>query len=237
MPTDPFGELGEYLTGSEATGLAVLFEAGQHTNQALREVGASRRERAGELLKAAGLGHTNVPYTVAVLRAIAGAKALRHDITPVWTMPGNEATVGHLTSEFDRLVLAARVSVTCATYNFERTSRMWTVLAEASETPGVVVTVYLDGDKADAAAVKAQLPRATVYRSGTLPDGTPIISHAKFVIIDHTIVLLTSANFSYSAEHRNIELGLRVHDPTLAASIETTMGTKHGSLYELTGAS
>ncbi len=236
MPTDPFGELGEYLTGTEATGLAALFEAGQHTSQALREVGAPRRERAAELLRSAGLSHTDAPHTVAVLRAIAGAKALRQDITPVWTMPGNEATIGYLTSEFDRLVLAARVSVTCATYNFERTSRMWTVLAEASAQPGVVVTVYLDADKADAAAVKAQLPKATVYRSGTLPDGIPVVSHAKFVVIDHTVVLLTSANFSYSAEHRNVELGLRVHDAALAESIETTMATKHGSLYELTGA-
>jgi len=233
MPTDLYGELGEFLTAAEATGLAVLFETGQHTSHALREVSPVRRERAQELLAAAGLGHTAADRTVAVLRAIAGAKALRQDLTPVWTMPGNEATVGHLTSEFHRLIEGAHVSVTCATYNFERTSRMWTVLAAASEQPGVVVTVYLDGDKADAAAVKAQLPRATVYRSGTLPDGTPIVSHAKFVIIDHTIVLLTSANFSYSAEHRNIELGLRIHDAALAESIETTMGTKHGSLYEL----
>ena len=232
MPTDPFGELGEYLTGSEATGLAALFEAGQHTTQALREVGAPRRERAAELLRSAELSHADAPRTVAVLRAIAGAKALRQDITPVWTMPGNEATIGHLTSEFDRLVLAARVSVTCATYNFERTSRMWTVLAEASEQPGVVVTVYLDGDKADAAAVKAQLPKATVYRSGTLPDGTPVVSHAKFVIIDHTIVLLTSANLSYSAEHRNIELGLLLQIGSLAAAIESAIRQKSHTLYE-----
>jgi len=56
---------------------------------------------------------------------------------------------GHLTSEFHRLVQAARQSVVCATYNFEQTSQMWTVLKAASEQPDVVVTVYIDGDKSD----------------------------------------------------------------------------------------
>jgi phosphatidylserine/phosphatidylglycerophosphate/cardiolipin synthase-like enzyme len=233
MPSDPFDALGEFLTATEAIGIATLLATGQHTNHALREVNAARREQAKELLLAAGVGHGNLELALAVLHAIAGAKAVRHDLTPVWTMPGNEATVGHLTSEFHRLVEAARPSVTCATYNFEPTSQMWKVLKTASEQPGIVVTVYVDGDKADAAKVKAQLPRATVYRSAVLPDGRQVVSHAKFVIIDHALLLLTSANFSFSAENRNVEFGLRIHDAALAGSVETTMTTKHGSLYEL----
>lgn len=71
---------------------------------------------------------------------------------------------------------------------------MWTVLKQAAEQPGVVVTVYVDGDKADAAKVKAQLPRATIYRSAELPSGKRIVSHAKFIVIDHEVLLLTSAN-------------------------------------------
>ena len=145
---------------------------------------------------------------MAVLRAIAGAKSAHRDLVPVWTMPGNEATVGHLTSQFHDVVTAARISVTCATYNFSPTSNMWDALKTASEQPDVVVCVYVDADKGDPPEVKAQLPRATVYRSATLPDGEPIVSHAKFIIVDHEIVLLTSANFSYSAENRNVEFGL-----------------------------
>jgi phosphatidylserine/phosphatidylglycerophosphate/cardiolipin synthase-like enzyme len=110
---------------------------------------------------------------------------------------------------------------------------MWTVLKEASRQPGVVVTVYVDGDKADADKVKAQLERATVYRSGALPNGNQIVSHAKFVIIDHSVLLLTSANFSFNAENRNVEFGLLVRDPALAESVEATMASKHGSLYGL----
>lgn len=233
MQSDPCGTLGEFLTANEAVGIATLLATGQHTVHALREVHAARRERAKELLQAAGLGHTDVDRSLAVLHAIAGAKAVRHDLTPVWTMPGNEATVGHLTSEFHRLVQAARQSVTCATYNFEPTSQMWKVLKGAAEQPGVVVTVYVDGDKADASRVKARLPGATVYRSAVLSDGKHVVSHAKFVIIDHALLLLTSANFSFSAEKRNIEFGLRIHDPALAESVEATMASKHGSLYEL----
>lgn len=233
MPSDPFEALGEFLTAKEAIGLAVLLTTGQHTSVALREVNAARREEVKGLLSAAGLGHTDVDRSVATLHAIAGAKAVRRDLTPVWTMPGNEATVGHLTSEFHRLVQAARQSVTCATYNFEPTSQMWTVLREASDQPSVVVTVYVDGDKADADKVKGQLQRATIYRSAVLPDGKLVVSHAKFIIIDHAVLLLTSANFSFSAENRNIEFGLRVHDPALAGSVEETMASKHGSLYEL----
>jgi phosphatidylserine/phosphatidylglycerophosphate/cardiolipin synthase-like enzyme len=233
MPSDPFDALGEFLTANEAVGLAALLSEGQHTSVALREVSASRRDDAKSLLAATGLGHSDVDRSVGVLHAIAGAKSVRRDLTPVWTMPGNEATVGHLTSEFHRLVNAARQSVTCATYNFEPASQMWTALKEASRQAGVVVTVYVDGDKADADKVKAQLERATVYRSGVLPNGKQIVSHAKFVIIDHSVLLLTSANFSFNAENRNVEFGLLVRDAALAESLEATMTSKHGSLYEL----
>lgn len=148
-------------------------------------------------------------------------------------MPGNEAKVGHLTGEFHRLVRSARQSVTCATYNFEKTSKMWSVLRESAEQPGVSVTVYVDSDKADTVNIKSHLEGATVYKSATLPTGKPIVSHAKFVIIDHEMMLLTSANFSFSAENRNIEFGLLVQDSALAKSVESTMASKHGTLYEL----
>jgi len=233
MPSDPFVALGEYLTTTEAEGLAVLLETDQHTVHALRSINPARREQAKTLLDAAGLSHTDAARAVSVLRAIAGAKSLHRDLTPVWTMPGNEAKIGHLTSEFHRLVQAARQAVTCATYNFETTSQMWTVLKEASEQPGVVVTVYVDGDKADAAKVKTQLPRATIYQSAVLPNGKQVVSHAKFIVIDHEILLLTSANFSFSAENRNVEFGLLVRDSALAESVEATMTSKHGGLYEL----
>lgn len=225
--------LGEYLTAGEAEGIAVLLDTGEHRSQAVQAVSAARRERATELLTAAGLGHLDRDKSVAVLYAIAGAKSVHRQLIPVWTMPGNEATIGHLTGEFHRLVDGARLSVTCASYNFSSTSHMWAVLKAASERPGVTVCVYIDAKKGQPSAVKTRLPQATVYKSAKLVDGQQVVSHTKFVIIDHEILLLTSANFSWSAENRNIEFGLVVQDSGLAASIEATMTSKHGTLYEL----
>lgn len=233
MPSDPFAKLGEFLTASEAEALAVQFETGQHIVKALAVVNAVRRETAKQLLTAAGLSSLDGGRATDILRAIAGAKSVHRDLTPVWTMPGNEATIGHLTGEFHRLVQAARQSVVCATYNFEQTSQMWSVLKEASRQPGVVVTIYVDGDKTDAAKVKAQFPKATIYRSAELPNGKRVVSHAKFIVIDHEVLMLTSANFSFSAENRNVEFGLLVHDSALAESVESTMKSKHGTLYEM----
>ncbi|WP_206492734.1 DISARM system phospholipase D-like protein DrmC [Rhodococcus sp. KRD162] len=233
MPSDPFGSLGEYVTANEAVSLASLLEVGSHTMHALRSVNAVRREQIGRLLSAAGLGHHDPAKSVAVLQAIAGAKATRRELTPVWTMPGNEASLGHLTGEFDRLVAGARISVTCATYNFTENSNMWNALKESSEQPGVVVCVYVDADKGEPQKVKAQLPLATVYKSAVLEFGRSVVSHAKFVVIDHELVLITSANFSYNAENRNVEFGILVQDSGLASSVERAISAKHGSLYVL----
>lgn len=233
MASDPLAELGSFLTATEAERLAMQFEAGTPVSVAVREIAMARREQVKELLAGADLGPSDTGRAVSVLRAIAGAKAVLRELTPVWTMPGNEANTGHLTSEFHRIVGAARQSVTAATYNFQDTSQMWTALKVASDQPGVVVTVYVDSGVADAATVKGQLPRATVYRSALLPNGKQVISHAKFIVVDHELLLITSANFSYSAENRNVEFGILVRDAALATSVEATMASKHGSLYEL----
>lgn len=233
MASDPLAELGSFLTATEAARLAMQFEAETPVSIAAREIAISRREQAKELLVASGLGPSDRERAASVLRAIAGAKTVLRELTPVWTMPGNEASSGHLTSEFHRIVGAARQSVTAATYNFQDTSQMWTALKAASDQPGVVVTVYVDAGVADAATVKAQLPRATVYRSATLPNGKQVVSHAKFIVVDHELLLITSANFSYSAENRNVEFGILIRDTALATSVEAAMASKHGSLYEV----
>ena len=131
MASDPLTDMGSFLTATEAERLAVQIETGQHTIAALS--------------------------TVSALRAITGAKSVLRELTPVWTMPGNEATTGRLTGEFHRIVRAARQSVTAATYNFHDSSQMSNALKAASEQPGMVVIVYVDADKADADNVKARL--------------------------------------------------------------------------------
>lgn len=233
MAVDPLAELGSFLTSTEAARLALQFETGTPVSIAVREIALARRGRVRELLDVSGVGPSDLDRTTSILRAIAGAKAVQRELTPVWTMPGNGAITGHLTSEFHRIVGAARQSVTAATYNFQDTSQMWAALKSASEQPGVVVTVYVDAAAANAATIKTQLPRATVYRSAVLPNGKQVVSHAKFIVIDHELLLITSANFSYSAENLNVEFGILIRDSAVAASVEAAMMGKHGSLYEI----
>ncbi len=233
MPADPYAAVGAYLTAFEADRLAAALEAGDTTAQALKEVHTSRRGGARRLIADADLGDHRRDLSVAVLRAISGARGVHTGITPVWTMPGSQATVGRLTSEVRRVIDDARMSIVCSSFNFTPNSRMWEALRTASFRPGVSVTVYLDARAGSAGAVAAHLPKATIYRTRALPGATkPLVSHAKFIVIDRALTLLTSANFSYNAEHSNVELGLLVHDTELASSIEALMRDQHGVLYE-----
>lgn len=230
---DPLGRLGAFLTAHEAERLAAALQAGEPTSSALKEVNRTRRPEAGRLLHAAGLGHQAAETSAAVLRAIAGARSVRTTITPVWTMPGPQTSVGRLTGEVLRLIDAARIAVTCASYNFTSHSAMWTALADASQRPEMAVTVYVDASAGTPQHVADHLRHATVLQTITSPNkAKPLVSHAKFVVIDHAVVLTTSANFSHSAENSNIELGLLIHDTALAESIEQTMRSQHGSLYQ-----
>lgn len=230
---DPLWALGAFLATFEAERLAVVLEAGETTTSALKEINRTRRTEAARLLKAAGLGHDHIQTSVAVLRAIAGARSIRTTITPVWTMPGPQTSMGRLTGEVLRLIDAARMSVTCSSYNFTSRSRMWDALKAASTRPQMAVTVYVDATAGTPQQVADHLPAAAVFQTTTLAGtARPLVSHAKLAIIDHAVILTTSANFSHNAENTNIELGLLVHDTALASSIESTMRAQHGVLYE-----
>jgi phosphatidylserine/phosphatidylglycerophosphate/cardiolipin synthase-like enzyme len=51
------------------------------------------------------------------------------------------------------------------------------------------------------------------------------VLHAKAVVVDDEVVFVTSANLTEAALDRNIELGLLVRDPALAASVSTHFRT------------
>ena len=231
---DPHAALGAFLTAYEAERLAITLEVGETLATALREINHARRQQAAALLRAAGLGPERAKVSAAILRAIAGARSVRSSVTPVWTMPGSPASPpGRLTGEVLHLIDGARISLTCSSYNFTSRSRMWDTLRAAAGRPAMAVTVYLDATVGTPQRVADHLPSAAVFKTTTLAGASgPLVSHAKFVIIDHTIVLTTSANFSHPAENTNIELGLLLHDAALAESIETTMRVQHGQLYE-----
>ncbi|MGO4470718.1 phospholipase D-like domain-containing protein [Arthrobacter sp. M-10] len=68
-------------------------------------------------------------------------------------------------------------------------------------------------------------------------DGKPVRNQAKFVSIDHRFLVITSANFSWSAEYGNVELGVVIDDGQLAERIEGELRAAEPYFYEpLTGA-
>ena len=78
-----------------------------------------------------------------------------------------------------------------------------------------------------------RLRGAVVMRTRAPEDGMrAVTSHAKPLSIDHRFLLVGSANLSYSAEERNVELGLRLDDPALAHDVEKQLRDLEEVVYE-----
>ena len=251
----PAAELGRFLTGTEAGQVASRLEAGETLTMALLVISPGRRPRARELIEAIGSGIIGLragdPHhaVMSVLRAIEGARSELTAISTIWTMPGHLAQSGPLTSSVPHLVEHARQSVTCSTFNFQRSSALWPTLAQAARQPGITVRVYLDANAAGrpsrassgrpvssrltptAEEVAAHLRPAVVLRSRPF-DEAAVRNHAKFLVIDHRFLLVTSANFSWSAENRNIEFGVLHDNRNLAESVEREMRHAEDTLFE-----
>lgn len=232
MASDPLVQLGATLSVAEAAQLASWLDGGATLSKALASIGPERRPLVRSLLVDAGLtGADAVP----VLRAIEGAHSQNRAIEPVWTVPGGLAGYGHLTSSVSSLVLSARESVVCSTYNFQKSSAMWSALAEVAGRETVDVTVYIDTRAAESGPtpkqVAAQLAGARVYRTRPVGKGT-YRHHAKFIALDQQVLIVTSANFSASAEKYNIEFGLVVRDPALAHLVQRQLFDLQPTLYE-----
>lgn len=233
--------LGAYLTGTEAREIADRLREGDTLTAALRAVGAGRRNSVRELLGACGLGlgDQDRAETVAVLYAIEGAHSTVRAVDPIWTMPGHTAGEGPLTSSVIHLVENARHAVTCSTYNFQRSSGLWGALRAAASREEVQVRVYVDTRAADGgpawspatSEIASHLNPGVVYRTRTL-DGATVRNHAKFLAVDHRFLLVTSANFSWSAEHANIELGVLLDNASLTEAVERQMRLAEDHLYE-----
>lgn len=232
--------LAAFVTGGEAGDLATRLGAGHTATQALSVVAGPRRERVRALLDEAGLLTDRVVAQL-VLEGIAGAHAHQSAVTPVWTTPDGLARRGRLTASIHHYVSRARESVVCSTYNFQRSSALWTVLREVSTRPEVSVRIYVDTNAADAAPapwkpttsqVASEMAGATVLRTAER-DGVRVVNHAKFVAVDHQVLLVTSANFSRSAERSNVELGLVLEHPLLTQQVERDMAALEAAVYEV----
>lgn len=224
-------ELGKLLTGTEAGLLADRLAAGDTMTSALRAVASGNRAVVRSLLL-----NGSTASRVAVLRAVEGALATTTAVTPLWTMPGHLVRGGPLTASVPHLVASARQSITCSTYNFQRSSGLWPALRQAAARPELAVRVYLDAEAAGrgaptASEVVAHLWPAVVLRTKRF-DGAGVRNHAKFLAIDHRFLLVTSANYSWSAERGNVEFGVLIDDRKLTESVERELRNAENVLYE-----
>ena len=237
---DAARELGRVLTGTEAKDIADRLADGDTVTAALKAIAAGRRSRLRSLLHPVGPETFAREQTVAVLRAVEGARSITTAIDPLWTMPGHLARSGPLTSSVTHLVDNARQSVACSMFNFQRTSGLWAALRRAALRPEIALRVYVDTGAADhgsnpwaptTSEVAAHLHPGIVLRTRQF-DGASVRNHAKFLAIDHRFLLVTSANFSWSAEHGNVELGVLADNANLVQAIESQMRRVEESLYE-----
>lgn len=222
------GSLAAYLTGTEARLVRLRLAGGESLSAAMQSVESARRVRVRELFAAAGLGTLDVGRTVAVLEAVEGATSARVGIDPILTVPGSKRLAGRVSASTADLVRKARSSVVCSTFNFETSSRLWEALREVAQRPATSVRVYLDAGAGGATgaddgtklrATARQLRPGVLLR--TRADGPRLLrNHAKFVSIDRQLLIVSSANFSFSAEHLNLELGLILDDPRIAQLVE-----------------
>lgn len=232
-PIDPAAasELGLRLTGTEAGVLADRLTDGDTLTSALKAVTAGNRAPVRALL-AAG----SPASRIAVLRAIEGARSTPTSATPLWTMPGPLARGGPLIASVPHLVNGARQSITCSTFNFQRSSGLWPALHRAAGRPDLAVRVYLDAAAAGRGAPTAS-EVAVHLRPGIVLctkdfDGASVRNHAKFLAVDHRFLLVSSANYSWSAEHGNVEFGVLIDDRNLTEAVERELRDVENLLYE-----
>lgn len=229
-------QLGALLTGTEAGLVAESLEDGESLTSAVGAIQVAKRANVSRILGMAGL-RFEWDLIAAALRGVEGARSTTRAVDTLWTSPGHVFGSGALTTSLVLLVDNARQSVVCSTYNFQRTSGMWASLHDAASRPGMSVRTYIDAEASTsghgptALDVAKWLAPGTVLRTKRF-DGKPIRNHAKFVSIDHRFIIITSANFSWSAEYGNIELGVAIDDAHLAERIEAELQTAEPHLYE-----
>lgn len=231
-------EVGRLLTRTEASDLAAALEDGEGLSSALTLLPSLRRTEVEPAIRATGLAQ-DLTMVAALLRGIEGARSDLGRIEPLWTMPGHVAQTGPLTTRIPILIERARTSVVCSTFNFQSSSALWQSLHDAAQRPGVHVRVYLDTAATrprgswtppTPAEIAAQLAPGVVLRTRKFHDQL-VRNHAKFLAIDHRFLLVTSANFSASAETRNVEFGVQIDNPNLTETVERELLGAEGLLY------
>jgi len=206
-----------------------------------------RDSLAAELvsLQMCGFTATTLAITLEALAEEAAARQRALDqIQLVWTSPDEEGPHVRDTSVVvQQLLSEARESLWISTYSVFNGQEVFLPIEEAwSFRPELEVVLILNVppddknglyetaavDKYAKAFWKYHWPWArkpAVFYDPRGPEkasGLPACQHAKCILVDGSTAFITSANFTESAQERNIELGVVFRDnPKVAASIRS----------------
>lgn len=157
--------------------------------------------------------------------------------TLVWSGPAVTPTTARATTAMVLELLGSATSeVLIVGYRFDHGKVIFAPLHKAMVERGVKVALALDVAPLGTGKLDAHLAVAAhQFVSGNWPFGPPYPTlrywragctgdafrslHAKCVVVDRARVLIGSANFTRRGYERNLEMGVAVDDPVLAAGV------------------
>lgn len=237
--TDALLQLAEALTPSQATSIAASLEIDGRVKNAvlfLPHPAHPAVEMLGQALSLLG----RPAILASVLRGYA-ASARRAPAPPraVWSGPSFPGDSDHTTAAVAHLVDEAKEDVLASTYSATIGSpfvdALWRAIAR-----GVSVTLVLEGARMEETVMKLQVRlEGARFLKYVPPNGQYGIQHSKVVIVDSAFALVTSANFSDAAAHRNLEAGVLIRDPGYSSKLRQrfTSLAKQGYLTPLSSES
>ncbi|MBC8121525.1 MAG: phospholipase [Gemmatimonadaceae bacterium] len=202
---------------------------------------------ATELSRLAGQGMQPV-HAAYLIRLLAAerrdAEKSREQVEIVWTGDDRPGVTSRDTAVVVReLFASARKSVLIASYALDRGDKALELFGELASRfdsePGLSVRLVINiqrphqGNRSEAELVDTfgRLFREEIWPGSRLPEVfydpralqkgglERACQHAKCVVIDEEQVLVTSANFTEAAHHRNIEVGVLLSDPAAALGV------------------
>ena len=238
---EPLRALPAHLRSRLQQALATSMLSSPYTAAAIRSAlggGVQDVEAIRDTLVMLDARGVTAPAIALVLEATAPIGALRPDL--VWSGPSAPGLHTRNTRQvYDELIAEAQRSIWISTFAYFDGQHAFKSLADRmAAIAGLHVRMMLNiqrrhGDATPADALIAQFAHrfwskdwpgqtkpAVYYDPRSLePDGPEGVLHAKAIVIDERIALVTSANLTEAAFDHNIEVGMLTRDQLLAASL------------------